>query len=348
VDGQRAPRRVGDELIRQARETNPLGFLSRHFSDVEINKREDAIVIEGVLRADKVAEGHWVACDWHGGAIGDNIALAQYVTTGISFPEAVFQLTGRDGERVITVAPKKEDEAPKYPRVPYQQKQDVKAGRDYLEERGISLATIEAAERAGFVRYCQNGVIFVGWDQEKKIRAATVRHIVPVRFGDGETLTKRDLSGTSKLHPGILPGDPAHVVIVEGGTNAMAVQDMARRRGQPVPTVVATGGAGVRKWVHDNPTARALVVGAESVTIWGERERDLQGIPDPVKQQRTDELREKLATVIAQVRDGEVPEILMPPESHKDVAEWLLDELKKQHEQRLRDEYTHDQGMDYR
>lgn len=307
-------------MIDDAKRGSPLAFLRRHYQGVEVNRRGDAISIEGVLRAD-LRDGRWVACDWTGGAIGDNVALAQWVKPGTSFPDAIYELTGAQAEAPTRIQPRAEKPAEiRRPSIPYERGRG--AGRAYLRDvRGIAEPTIQAAEAAGMLRYLDNAVLFTGRDEAKAIRSATLRHIEPVRLEDGTLLSKRDLADSDKTFPAVLPGSPRRVVVVEGGINALAARDIAVRAGQEPPTVIATGGVGVRKWVRDNAVLRDLIERADQVEIWGEREvRD--GRPDATKQAETDARRDQLATEIAAARQGELPDTVMPPPGVKDAADW--------------------------
>lgn len=315
------PRSFGKEVIEDAKRLSPLSFLQRHYQGVEVNRRGDSIAVAGVLRAD-LKDGRWVACDWNSGAIGDNIALTQWVKPGTTFPDAIHELTGAQAEMPTRISTRSEKPADiRRPSIPYERGRG--AGRDYLQkQRGISLDSIVAAEKAGALHYLDNAVVFLGRDDSKAIRAATLRHIKPVQLEDGSTLTKRDLADTDKTFPSVLPGNLARVVVVEGGINALAVRDMAIRRGEEPPTIVATGGVGVRKWITQNPALKDILERADSVTVMGEREIGADGKPDPIKQGKTDAARQQLADAIAGVRQGEVPGITMPPVGCKDVADW--------------------------
>lgn len=313
----------GDEIVRQARLMSPLAFLKRHYSDVYTNPHGTHIEIEGELRADQASEGEpWLACTWTSEGIGDNIDLVSWVLhrtrkpLGQRFIDCVRELIGLRHEPAEPQ--RKVSEKSRYPTIPYELRQHVEAGYRYLEEeRGISRETIDHAKASRFLRFCDNGVIYLGYEGDR-IRCANVRRIRP----DANESSKREITSSSKLFPAILPGDPAHVVIVEGGTDGLAAQDLARRHGDVVPTVISTSGVGVRKWLSQNEKARRIVEDADRVTIFGQRERGDDGRSDPEKQEKTDELRQKLAETVALFRVGEVPEILYPPKPFKDAAEW--------------------------
>ena len=272
-----------------------------------------------VLRADLRDSDHWVACDWQAGPIGDNLALVQWVLPGTSFPDAVRLLTGAVAESVPE-ARAVASRAVAYPRLP--PGADPARGRAYLRDRGISDATVEMAELAGLLRHARDGVLFLGRDHgatARSVRSVTVRYFEPQLAPDGSSLTKRDFANSDKGFPGFLPGDPATVIVVEGGVNALAAADLAVNASLPSPTVIVTGGVGVRSWVRGNAHLRAMLAAAETVEILGEREGD------PAKQEKTDLLRARLQQEIAaETRGGELPAIIYPPEGVADAAEWNL------------------------
>ena len=272
-------------------------------------------------------EGKWLACDWQGGRIGDNIDVVRFVKPDATFPDAVFELTGSREELPTRIAvPRVKPEALRRPSIPYERGRA--SGRTYLRDvRGITEATITHAEAAGALRYLDNGVLFTGRDASKAIRSATIRYIEPLVGADGKVVAKRDFADSDKAYPTILPGTRARVVVVEGGVNGLAVRDMALRARQEAPTIVVTGGVGVRRWIRENDDLRQLLELAGQVEIVGEREvRD--GVPDPVKQAKTDALREQLAAEIAAARQGELPGIVMPPLGIADAADWNQQQAK--------------------
>lgn len=317
--------RVTDAAVTQARAVSPAAFLSRHYPSVKVNSRGDAIEIDGVLRADRKGDT-WVSCDWHANAIGDNITLARQTVPGLSFVEAVQELLGSTPATVVPKVAKplkavKANAGPKLPPVAAEA-----AGRAYLNGRGISNATIDAAVNAGALGWCENGVLFLGRDHAqpgRPVRAATIRFFVTTDIGGGKLATKRDLVNSDKSFPVLLPGASSHVVVAEGGVTGLAVQDLALLRGEPAPTVIVTGGANIRGWLTENLPLRERVQAADYVAIAGENEIDRDGSPAPLKQMRTDSARQHLARLIAEARDGEFPDITYPPAGVKDAAEWL-------------------------
>jgi len=135
-------------------------------------------------------------------------------------------------------------------------------GRKYLQGRGISTETLDQAEQCGFLRYTGGGVLFIGRDGEGVWRNVTKRLTAPA---EGEK-AKRDLAGSDKTYPPILHGNPRVIWIVEGGVDALAAQDLAKRRGKQPPTVLVSGGATVRSFL-ENPTVQALLLQADTVVV---------------------------------------------------------------------------------
>jgi hypothetical protein len=314
-------RRLGAEVIRAAKLASPEAFLRQHFRNVYQNQRQTEISVDDTLRVTKTENGVWVSCDWHEGGIGDNIALVRHVLPNTSFYDAIFLLTGSQTDKPTTVAeppPPPKPERERRPKIPYQGSN--KQGRVYLQGRGISLASIEHAEKSGALRHISNGVLFCGFENSKDVRSATVRYFEPLSRPDGSQMSKRDFQDSNKAYPCVLPGGK-RVVIVEGGVNALAIRDMALRRGKEPPTVVVTGGVGVRAWLN-TPHMRALLEEVEDVTIMGENEKE------PEIQDRTDSQRNKLAEEIAHIRQGEVPKIVKPPGGCKDAADWNVAQQK--------------------
>ncbi|HRE55900.1 MAG TPA: hypothetical protein PLP22_14065 [Candidatus Competibacter sp.] len=250
-------------------------------------------------------DGHWVACDKTGHGIGDNIALVRDLEPSLGFVEAVERLTtGPVIQREpIAVIPRRTRPA----RLP-QTRAARQAGRVYLQGRGISSATLDHAERSGFLRYTGGGVLFVGRDTGGGLRNVSKRLISP----GPDDKPKRDLSGSDKTYPPILPGNPRVVWIVEGGVDALAARDLAIRRGKTPPTVLVSGGAGVRLFL-DNPAVKTLLLHAESVVVVRDNEATAK------KQAETDAGHDRQIARIEELR-GSCAD-WRPPVGVKDVAE---------------------------
>ena len=322
VRGDAVPKRTIDaETVAQAKKTSPEPFLRRHYRDVVVDRR-GSISVPKTLRIDFL-DDHWVACDWGGGPIGDNIALVRWMQPALGFPEAILALTGVAAE--FPLAHRQQPvKAAAFPRLPPEAPRH--RGVAYLTGRGISAETIAAAESVGALRHAANGVVFLGRDHsaEAVVRSATIRYFEPQTAPDGDVLTKRDFANSDKAFPFLLPGGTSRVVVAEGAVNALAARDLALRSGWEPPTAIGTGGVGIRSWVRTNGPLKAVLTAADVVEVWGENEVGRDGCPDPTKQGRTDDLRRKLQDAIAEVRAGELPEIVYPPEGIKDAAEWNL------------------------
>lgn len=247
--------------------------------------------------------GRMVWCHKDGSGIGDNCALVQDAT-GLAFRPALELLLGVEAPR--PQAPRETASRP-HLRLPRGTDADRAAGRQYLAGRGVSAAALDAAEACGFLRYIEGAVLFAGLDAERRPRSVTRRGYL----ADDPT-PKRDLAGSDKANwPGILPGAPAEVWLVEGGVSALSLLTLHQA---PAPTVLVIGGVHVRGWL-DNPHHRAVLAQAERVVVAGERERDDE------TQARTDAARERLVEALY-LQVSQV-EIWMPPEGLKDLGEVL-------------------------
>lgn len=170
------------------------------------------------------------------------------------------------------------------------------------------------------VRYAAGSVLFVGQDPDGTARNATRRATAP-----SDPVQKRDLRGSDKSYPPVLPGDPARVWIVEGGINALASQDYFIRRDQEPPTVIVSGGANVRSWL-DNPDIQQTLRVADRVTIAGEIEKSVE------VQERTDAGHQKQADKIQTVTNGDVYKWSPPSDKGKDIADVNRFELTQMQE----------------
>lgn len=245
----------------------------------------------------------WIWCNLYGEKGGDNIALVKEIEGVEGYAEAVYKLIAARSNSAPVVAP-----APRTPPTllvaGYKSKQ---FGRQYLEQRGIDPAVIEQAEQIGFLRFAPGSVLFVGYDAQGSVQAATRRATDP-----DEVVQRRDLRGTDKRFPPILPGDPNRVWIVEGGIDAFALHTMYRRRGEPVPTVIVSGGAGVRAFL-ERAEIQQMLRGAARVTVAYENEKDAE------VQARTDAQHDAQCRRVAEIT-GQAPEVWKPRDA-KDLAD---------------------------
>lgn len=257
-----------------------------------------------VYRVTRQHDGHFVACTNDGAAVGDNAALVQHVEGG-SFVDAIHRLIGPTAPKPMPRATPEPVRTP--PKVPPQTAQAREAGRRYLQTtRRIALQTVYDAENAGFLRYVDGGVIFVGHGPhgpENAIKRAT---------DPADQVQKRDFKGSDKRFPPILPGNPATVWIVEGGVDALALHDLARRAGREPPTVIVSGGSRVRAFL-ENESVRAILAGADRVVVALENEAN------PDIQAKTDAEHRQQAGAVREITGREAE--LWRPQGAKDVAE---------------------------
>jgi hypothetical protein len=176
--------------------------------------------------------------------------------------------------------------------------------------------TIEQAETAGMLRYSAGGVLFVGRDEQ-----GTAQNIMRRAIDASDLHQKRDLRGTDKRHPQILLGTSETVLIVEGGIDALAVADVARRQNKPQPTVLVSGGANVRGFMA-MPWVQKILKLAKKVTVAFEREStaEVQAKTDAAHELQMERLRE---VCTAQVTAWK------PPEGIKDMAAFNLHHVQE-------------------
>ncbi|MHB8369461.1 MAG: hypothetical protein ACYDBP_07205 [Leptospirales bacterium] len=300
---------VDPATIDKARMTDPTDYLASRGYSVERQGRHLSVRQgkEEVYRITQKPDGHYVACTKEGEAVGDNIALVRREESDKSFPAAVESLTG------VIAAPKIETVKSTIPErvppvLPPCSEVDRAAGRDYLEGRGISKTVLDRAEKSGFVRYSQDAVLFCGHDISGRPQNVTRRDIRP----DVE-VSKRDLKGSLKEYAPILPGDQKVAWVVEGGTDALALQTMKERAGEPVPAVIVSGGARNRGFI-DNSQVQKVLKEADKVVVANENEKR------PDIQSQTDEDHKIQALKIKEITGKQVFS-WRPTTGAKDIAE---------------------------
>lgn len=300
----------------EARQIDPTDYLTGQGFQVIKEGRHLSVRMHSdeVYRVTRKDDGHWVTCDRFENGVGDNIALVAELEPGTGFAESVYRLSGAPSVvKATKPAPALVRQAPQ---MPTQTRKDVERGHAYLASRGISQETIDKAEHAGMLRYSAGGVLFVGCDEH-----GIAQNIMRRAVDASDEAQKRDLSGTDKRHPQMLRGAPETVLIVEGGADALAAHDLARRRGRPAPTVLVSGGANVRSFLQ-TPWVQAVLNLAKKVIVAFERESsaEAQAKTDAAHKVQMERLREVCA---AQVTSW------MPPEGIKDLAE--LNSYQSQH-----------------
>jgi len=273
-------------------------------------------------------DGRWLWCDKYGNRGGDSIDLVRELDGKTGYAEAIYRLAGAPAVRREPQQRPAVERQP--PQIPEQHQADIRRGRAYLAERGISAETIEHAEQSGMLRYSDQAVLFVGRDRSGAVQSATRRAIAA-----DDPAPKRDLRGSDKSHPAILPGDPARVWLVEGGTDALALRDIARREGKPPPTCIVSGGAQIRSLL-ERPEVQAILRRAEQVTVAGENEKS------PEAQGRADEGHRRQGQRIAEITGREVRHWTPAPERGKDLADVNARQVQREQEQeqeRIREAY---------
>ena len=247
-----------------------------------------------------------------GDYVGDNINLVNELEgRDVHFVEAVHKVLGsKSGQVSQNVQSRVRSREHGRPNLPYQSESAKDSGREYLQRRGISEETIKGAEKQNFVRYCKDGVIFCGYDSNRELRLATRRITEPAP----NTPSKRDLAGSNKDYAPVLQGDPEIVWVVEGGVDALAVQDLYKSREREAPTCIVSGGAAVRCWTKE-PGRQEVLQGARAIYLAIENEKDEQ------VQAETDTSHAKQFADIEAVAPETRVKIWRPPTGIKDVAE---------------------------
>lgn len=296
---------------QSAREIDPTAYLeSQGFEVKRDGQRHLSVRLGGDehYRGTRQKDGHFVWCDLHRNGIGDNIALVRDIEPGTGFADAVYRLSGAPTVSPRAPTPPPAPRTP--PRLPSFTELDRVAGREYLMMRGISEDTIDHAEKTGMVRYSKGAVLFVGYDSASVAQNITRRSILP-----NVEKPKLDLKGSYKSFSQILPGDKKSVWIVEGGTDALALHDIAKRQGKPAPTVIVSGGAGVLSFLQ-RPEIQTILKQADRVVIAGENEKS------EAVQRQTDADHQKQADRVAEITGRTVKTWKpKPDQGKKDLAD---------------------------
>lgn len=309
-----ARERVTQADRNAARTMNPTAYLNSCGFEVKQEGRHFSVLRNGdeLYRITCKEDGHFVWTDHYGSKGGDNISLVQEIEPGTSFVQAVYRLSG--DPRISHALPDYRPATRKLPErkppvLPHATPEEIAQGRAYLQSRAISLETIQRAEQCGMVRYAPDGVLFCGYDSKGTLQNATRRAALP-----DNPVPKRDLKGSDKSYPPILPGQSKTVWLVEGGADALALQDLALYQGKATPTVIVTGGANVRSF-FEREHIQSLLKSAQRVVIAGENEKD------QATQQRTDDAHQ-LQKERVEAITGKMAIIWKPsPDKGKDIAD---------------------------
>lgn len=264
--------RVDQGDLRAARTVDPSRYLEGVGFSVRWEGRHASVRDERGdehYRLTRKQDGRTVWCDLYGQDGGDSIALVRELEPDLPFVEAVYRLHGGNPAGPVSLP----DRVPRqrYPTPKWGDADAAAAGRSYLrEQRLIDDASIGYAEQSQMLRYDPQGaVLFVGYDDQERPRNVTRR-----ATNSRETVQKRDLAGSDKAFPPILPGDRgAPVWIVEGGVDAIALHAEARATGNKIPQIIVSGGSGVRSFL-ENREVQQLLRDAPRVTIAADNESD--------------------------------------------------------------------------
>jgi hypothetical protein len=306
-------RRFEPEHVAHLRTLSPGRWLrDRGYTFDERLEDRGHIVIDKLYRIDLISD-RWVACDWHGAGIGDNIALVQH-DLGCDFVEAVEILGGnsRSTKSIESMQKAKIAHDATRPTIAAPTWNDVIRGRRYLHSRLIHADTIADAEACGFLRYVRSAVAFVGYDDCGRAGCVTLRSISP-----SAGLPKRDLPNSHKRFAPYLAGKASPTVhVVEGGVDALAVQSLAKVVDIEPPHVIVSSGAGSRSWMTE-PRLESVLGSASQIIVWRDREAtsEIQAETDLLYQKQVDDLAGHFHT--SNIR------MLIPPPPFKDPAQML-------------------------
>lgn len=246
-----------------------------------------------------LVDGRMVWCANDSTGIGDNLALAQHLTN-LEFRAALELLLG-DASTCSQVRMQPQH-VPPVLRLPIGSEQDSQNGRRYLLDRGISAEVIARAEECGMLRYAPGAVLYVGYNQSQPASATRRGYLA------GDPIPKRDLRGSNKAYPAILPGGSGPIWIVEGGADALALQAMS----QELPTVIVSGGAGCWAWTSTAHIVTMLRTASEVVIACdNETSAEIQARIDSQHEHQANLVREHCNNVT----------LWHPPCEYKDLAD---------------------------
>lgn len=274
---------------RDHKTIDPTPYLESQGFTVKKSGRHHSVKLNGdeIYRLTEKPDGSWIWCDNYGNRGGDNLDLVKELEPQKSFTNRVYALTD-EARPTDSNRPRPKPTPARKPKMPYRDQKAVEQGREYLLERKISQKTIEAAEQQQFLDYCSDGIFFCGYDENGELAAVTKR-----ATDAAAEVQKKDLYGTDKSCPPILQGGWT-VWIVEGGADALALHDLKRRAGEPLPTVIVSGGARVYSFL-ERPKIQEILKGARSVTVAYEKE------DSPEKQEQTDAGHDRQRDIAAEI-----------------------------------------------
>lgn len=314
---------------QQVRDDAHMADLVAYMESVGLEVKKDGVkdwIIDERYCVTQKPDGHFVWCTWDQSRGGDGIAFLRD-EMGLTFEQAVADLSGSS----ITHKTKRNVMSCDEPISPPPRSKDRDAITAYLESRGISKKTVGLAHGKEFLKFVDYKGIpsaaFCG-NVDGALRSMAIRLIQPVQSFDGEKeLTKLDVRHSDKSYPAIWKGDnpPSTVWIVEGGIDALAAVEWHRASKKPIPTIIVSGGAGVRSFL-DRPHVQNLLKEADTVYVAMEQEKneEIQAKTDAAHQKQIDKLCELGCEKV-------IP--WMPPAGSKDIADaWKAGVLPDPHD----------------
>lgn len=346
-------------LWMEAKHVDPRPFLTSYGYFIKNEGRHCSvrnIQNEEVYRLTQSSKG-WIWCDKLASQGGDNVDLIKKLALehdgqSISNIQALRRLTGKDpyemtrnttSQMAYTKPMQARPLIVTYPSLPPTSTYAQQQGRAYLHDvRCISYETIEHAEKSGMVKYGPDCVLFCGYDIGENGGSPRIRNVTK-RAASINNPEKRDLRFSDKTFPPILPGDPALVWIVEGGTDALALQDLMKRHNKQPPMVIVSGGANALK-PFDNPQVQRILLQSRKIFIAVENEKD------SITQAKTDAAHLRQYQRIAEIRKNQPPQEFLvmwkpDPAKGKDLAD--LNEKQVRHQLQMQQYQSQQQHYVY-
>lgn len=304
---------VEKRVIEETKKINPIPFLESFGAKIEHHGKHYVVLLgKEEYRLTKNEEGKWLWCDKYASRGGDNLSFFNEIRN-LSLSETVKLLSEKAGTSVGERHQTPGIVAQRYrPVIPPPDAVKRDAGRAYLRRRGITQRVIEDAEAQGALAYGTGEVFFVGRDEERVLRSATSR-----AYFEGAKKPKRDVAGSDKTYPTILRGRPETIWIVEGGVDGLALWTAADRARTPRPTVIVSGGIGIKKWTK-NKQVQEILGNAKAVFFARDREEDEK------KQEQINKIANRTKLQIMPLLQGAKFVEWWPPQGYKDLADYNL------------------------
>jgi hypothetical protein len=266
----------------------------------------------------------WLWCDIDGHEGGDAIDLARKLVSGGNYRDAIESLKKhpngdfnynepghhlqRRGSHVFQ----------NYEFcLPIEVPGDINISFRYLNNRGIPSDIIRKAYSERFFQPVSNGIIFIGFGNDKKPKSGTFRAAFP-----NIEPSKRDLAGSEKRFVPILSGSSSEVWIVEGGVDALATQAIAKLDQRETPSIIVSGGAGSSRFLKEDFAPLhviELLKKSKTVIVAMEVEKNLE------VQSKTDKNHRYQADLAGKIAKSAKVVLWKPPFGQgKDIADVLV------------------------